>query len=173
MEDRSLNKALDIYSALITGQSISLKDKATAELYNEFYSDSEVYDITTKILARQGLSIYEYNESLFVTAGSGNKVFGYTNDELKRILGLRLNVELYLVFFITYHALLYFYKSSDTYQVREYVRVDEVINSVTQDLRSVLGDAAIAEDHTENSFKSIASLWEGLPPFLNEDRGQK
>ena len=42
MEDRSLNKALDIYSALITGQSISLKDKATAELYNEFYSDSEV-----------------------------------------------------------------------------------------------------------------------------------
>jgi len=170
MEDRSLNKALDIYSALITGQSISLKDKATAELYNEFYSDSEVYDITTKILARQGLSIYEYNESLFVTAVSGNKVFGYTNDELKRILGLRLNVELYLVFFITYHALLYFYKSSDTYQVREYVRVDEVINSVTQDLRKVLGDAAIAEDHTENSFKSIASLWEGLPPFLNEDR---
>ena len=79
-------------------------------------------------------------------------------------------MELYLVFFITYHALLYFYKSSDTYQVREYVRVDEVINSVTQDLRKVLGDAAIAEDHTENSFKSIASLWEGLPPFLNEDR---
>ena len=66
MEDRSLNKALDIYSALITGQNISLHDKATSELYNAFYADSEVYDITTKMLTRQGLKLYEYNESLFV-----------------------------------------------------------------------------------------------------------
>ena len=170
MEDRSLNKALDIYSALITGQSISQKDKATSELYNAFYSDSEVYDITTKILARQGLKLYEYNESLFVTAGNGNKVFGYTNDELKHLMGLRLNVELYLVFFITYEVLLYFYKSTDTYQVREYVRTDEIINAVTKDLKAVLGDGAISEDHKENSFKSVAVLWESLPPFLNEDR---
>ena len=170
MEDRSLNKALDIYSALITGQNISLHDKATSELYNAFYADSEVYDITTKMLTRQGLKLYEYNESLFVTAGSGNKVFGYTNDDLKRLLGLRLNVELYLVFFITYQVLLYFYKSTDTYQIREYVRTDEIINAVTTALKSILGDAAVAEDHSENSFKSVAALWESLPPFLNEDR---
>ena len=35
---------------------------------------------------------------------------------------------------------------------------------------SILGDAAVAEDHSENSFKSVAALWESLPPFLNEDR---
>ena len=116
------------------------------------------------------MKLYEYNESLFVTAGSGNKVFGYTNDDLKRLLGLRLNVELYLVFFITYQVLLYFYKSTDTYQIREYVRTDEIINAVTTELKSILGDAAVAEDHSENSFKSVAALWESLPPFLNEDR---
>ena len=65
-----------------------------------------------------------------MTAGTGNKVFGYTNDDLKRSLGLRLNKELYLVFFIVYEMLLQFYKTSDTYQVKDYVRVDEIIEAV-------------------------------------------
>ena len=85
--DKSLEKALDIYSVLATGQSISAKDKETSELYSAFYADSEVYDITTGLLDRLNLKLYEYNETLFVTAGSGNKIFGYTNDDLKKILG--------------------------------------------------------------------------------------
>ena len=42
--EKGFEKALEIYSVLATGQSISAKDKETAELYNSFYSDSEVYD---------------------------------------------------------------------------------------------------------------------------------
>ena len=47
MEERSLEKALDIYSALITGQDVSRSNPDTRELYEEFYSNSAVYDITT------------------------------------------------------------------------------------------------------------------------------
>ena len=49
------------------------------------------------------------------------------------MLGLRLNVELYLVFFIIYETITIFYSTSDSFQVRDYVRMDEVIETVTAD----------------------------------------
>lgn len=170
--ERNLEKALDIYSVLATGRSISAKDKETAELYNAFYSESEVYDTVTGLLKRLNLKLYEYNESIFVTAGSGNKIFGYTNDDLKRQLGLRLNKELYLVYFIAYEALLQFYKTSDSYQIKDYIRTDELIESVNKELNRISSDASVYsdEDLSEDSFKAVALLWDGLPPMINEDK---
>ena len=110
MEERSLDKALDIYSTLITGQEVSRSNPDTREMYEEYYSNSAVYDITTKLMKKLNLNIYEYNESIYVTAGEGNRVFGYTNDDMKRHLGLRLNKELYTVYFVMYNALLLFYQ---------------------------------------------------------------
>ena len=92
--EKSLEKALDIYSALIAGKRVSADDKETSEMYSTFYSDTEVYDTVTGLLQRLNLKLYEYGDSIFVTAGTGNKVFGYTNDDLKKMLGLRLNREL-------------------------------------------------------------------------------
>ena len=174
MEDRSLNRAMDIFSALVAGKSISLKDKSTAELYNSFYADSEVYELTTRLLSGIGLRLYEHNDSLFATAGAGNKVFGYTNEDLRRMLGLRLNVELYLVFFIIYETITIFYSTSDSFQVRDYVRMDEVIETVTVELAKVLpvlsSETQPDDKAAENSFSAIALLWESLPPILNEDK---
>ncbi len=170
--EKGLEKALDIYSVLAAGRSISAKDKETSELYNAYYADSEVYDITNALLQRLGMKLYEYNDSVFVTAGNGNKVFGYTNDDLKRKLGLRLNKELYLVYFIIYEALLQFYKSSDTYQIKDYIRVDELIEAVTADLKQFGGDmVSLSEtDNDTGSFKDVAVLWDSLPPMISEDK---
>ena len=167
-----MEKALDIYSVLATGRSLSASDKETAELYNAFYSDSEVYDITTGLLSRLNLNLYEYNESLFVTAGSGNKVFGYTNDDLKKILNLRLNKELFLVYFIMYVALLQFYKASDTYQIKEYIRTDELLEAVTQEMGRISGstDVYSDDDLNDSSFKAVSLLWDSLPPMISEDK---
>lgn len=170
--EKALEKALDIYSILATGKSISARDKETSELYNAFYADSEVYDITTGLLERLNLKLYEYNESLFVTAGSGNKVFGYTNDDMKKILGLRLNKELYLIYFIVYEALLYFYKSSDSYQIKDYIRTDELIEAVGRDLGRISGEVNVYDksDDSDNSFMAVALLWDSLPPMISEDK---
>ena len=170
--EKSLKTALDIYSILITGKDISAQDKDTSELYNAFYSDSEVYEIVESLLKRLNLHIYEYNESLFITAGNGNKVFGYTNDDLKKQLGLRLNKELYLVYLIMYETLLSFYKTSDTYQIKDYIREDELIESVTKELRGIYksGDIYSPDETDETSFKEIAILWDSLPPVISEDR---
>ena len=170
--EKSLEKALDIYSVLATGKSISSKDKETSELYNAFYADTEVYDTVMGLLSRLNLKLYEYNESIFLTAGTGNKVFGYTNDDLKKTMGLRLNKELYLVFFIVYEMLLQFYKTSDTYQVKDYVRIDEIIDAVNKDLGRISSDASVysEDDIGDRSFKAVALLWDGLPPMISEDK---
>ena len=170
--EKSLEKALDIYSVLAAGRTISKADKETADLYNDFYSDSEVYDLTTGLLDRLNLKLYEYSETLFVSAGTGNKVFGYTNDDLKKLLNLRLNRELFLVYFITYQILLEFYKTSDTYQVKEYIRVDELIDDITKALKKINNETTVySEDELDDSsFRTVAILWDSLPPMISEDK---
>lgn len=172
MEERSLDKALDIYSALITGQEISRSNPDTRELYEEFYSNASVYDITTRLLKKLNLNLYEHNEAIYVSPGEGNRVFGYTNDDTKRILGLRLNKELYMVYFIMYNSLLLFYQDSASYQVKEYVRLEDVIEQVTAYLSSITADLSVysMEELEEESFKALALLWDELPVVTSEER---
>ena len=172
MEDRSLDRALDIYAALITGQEISRSNPDTRELYEEYYSNSAVYDIVTKLTKKLNLSVYEYNDAIYVTAGDGNRIFGYTNEDMKRLLGLRLNRELYMVYFIMYNTLLMFYQDSASYQVKEYVKPEEILEQVTTYLSSITADISVyaMDEMAGDSFKSLALLWDELPIVTKEDR---
>lgn len=172
MDGKSLDKALDIYAALITGQEVSRSNPDTRELYEEYYSNSAVYDITTQLMKKMNLTVYEYNEAIYVTAGEGNRVFGYTNDDMKRQLGLRLNKELYMVYFIMYNALLSFYQDSASYQVKEYVKIEDIVAQVSEYLSSITSDLSVyaMDEISEESFKSIALLWDELPAVTSDDK---
>lgn len=170
--DRSLDKALDIYAALITGQDISRSNPDTREMYEEYYSNSAVYDIVTRLLKKLNLSVYEYEESIYITAGEGNRIFGYTNDDMKRILGLRINKELYMVYFIMYNTLLSFYQDSASYQVKEYVRLEDIMKQVSDYLSVITNDISVyaMDEICEESFKALALLWDELPAVTSEDK---
>ena len=172
MEERSLDKALDIYSALIIGQEVSRSNQDTRDMYEEYYSNSAVYDITNRLVKKLNLNIYEYNDSIYVTAGEGNRVFGYTNEDMKRQLGLRLNKELYMVYFIMYNALLSFYQDSASYQVKEYVKQEEIMEQVSSYLMAITKDLSVysMEDLEAESFKTIALLWDELPAVTSDDK---
>ena len=172
MEGRSLDKALDIYSALITGQEVSRSNPETRDLYEEYYSNSAVYDIVTKLMKKLNLNIYEYNDAIYMTAGEGNRVFGYTNDDMKRQLGVRLNKELYMIYFIMYNSLLLFYQDSASYQVKEYVKLEDVMEQVTTYLSAITSDLSVysMDELEEESFKTIALLWDELPVVTSDDK---
>lgn len=172
MEGRSLEKALDIYAALITGKEVSRMNPDTRELYEEYYSNSAVYDIVTKMMKKLNLNVYEYNDSIHMTAGEGNRIFGYTNDDMKRQLGLRLNKELYTVYFIMYNILLLFYQDSASYQVKEYVKPEDVMEQVGTYLSAITSDLSVysMDELEEESFKTIALLWDELPMVTSDDR---
>ena len=90
----ALEKALDIVSALINGEEIR-RNGENAGLYEEFALGTQVYDEVKLILKKLNLDLYEYRDGLYITAGDNNQIFGYTNEELKRELGIKRNRELY------------------------------------------------------------------------------
>ena len=71
-----------------------------------------------------------------------------------------------------YVALLQFYKASDTYQIKEYIRTDELLEAVTQEMGRISGstDVYSDDDLNDSSFKAVSLLWDSLPPMISEDK---
>jgi hypothetical protein len=163
MENWNMDKALELFSKLITGETVSTKENG--DLYDEYNSNMEMYNITNNMLEKLNLTLYQYKDGLYVTAGEKNKVFGYTNEELRKMLGLRVNKELYMCYFIIYNIITLFYKDSSNYTFQEYIKSEDVLKSVDSSLSTILSslEAVVENELEENSFNAIALLWEELP----------
>lgn len=164
MENRNLEKALELISDLIRGEENPV-------LLEEYRSNSEVYRLTAMIAEKLGLSIYEYQNHLYMTSGDHNRVFGFTNEELKKTIGVRLNRELYLCYYIIYEIMMQFYQDSASYTYMEYVKLEDVIRAVDQGLALVMSriDILVLNEVEENSFKTLALMWEDLPMITTEE----
>ncbi len=171
MEMKNLEKAVDIYAKLITGEEVK-RNGANSNLYEDYYSNAEIYEIVGVILKKLNLSVYEYKESLFLSAGEGNRIFGYSNDELKRAVGVRYNKELYLCYFIMYQVLLTFYTDSASYQFKEYVKLETVIEEVTKALAVFIKDIAVYDmgEEEAESFRAVALMWDELPASTSQSQ---
>ena len=174
MDNRNLDKALEIVSKLIIGEEVQRNRGNNIALYEDYTSSGEVYELVQAITKKMNLSLYEYNSGLYLTAGENNKVFGFNNEELKRILGVKRNRELYLCYFIIYNIITRFYSDSDTYTYVEYVRLEDIINSVDSSLSNIITnlEVYILNEVEENSFKAIALIWEDMPILSGEDNIQ-
>ena len=171
MEERDLDKALEIIAKLSAGEEVGGSQKSNAALYEAYISQSGVYDCVNRIAKQFHLSLYEYKNGLYMTAGERNRVFGYSNEELKKEIGIRLNKELYLCYFIIYNIISVFYKDSAGYTFAEYVKVEDTIHAVDESLQSVLRGMEILSlnEMEENSFEQLAHLWESLPTATMEE----
>lgn len=169
MEERNLEKALELAAKLMQGEEVGAGGSNLA-LYEEYSSNSQVYDLLRLILKKFDMELYEYNNSLFVCAGENNRIFGFSNEELKKAIGLKVNKELFLCYFIVYNAMTEFYKDSASYTYTEFVRAEDVIRSVDNALVNVLDrSGGLALDEVEeNSFKALALLWDELPAVSAE-----
>lgn len=170
MDNRNLEKALEIMSKLMTGESVGAKNNTL--LYEEYSSNSEVYDILLNTCKHLNINLYEYNNTLFISAGNQNQVFGYSNEELKKVMGLRLNKELYLTYFIMYNMITEFYKDSSSATYLEYLRIEDVIKAVDASLYPLIDHSKgiVMEEAEKNSFKAIALLWDELQVVSVEDK---
>ena len=92
---------------------------------------------------------------------------------VKKLLGLRLNKELYLCYFIMYMTLLYFYKDSSSYQFREYVKSENIIDETSKYLADITKklDVLSTDEVEQDSFKAIALLWDELPAVTGNQEG--
>lgn len=170
MEQKNLDKALDIVSKLIVGEQVNEKGE-NSSLYQEYSANAEVFDIVHMALKKMNLYVYEYNNSLFASPGENNRVFGYSNEELKKEIGVKLNKELYLCYFVIYNTITEFYSDSNSYTYAEFVRIEDIIRNVDAAITGIIDKSKgiILDEVEENSFKQIALVWDELPVTTVED----
>lgn len=171
MEERNLEQAMEIVAKLLDGEEISRSQKKNIAIYEEYASNAEVYDLVQQMVKHMNLKLYEYQYGLYLTAGENNRTFGYSNEELKRALGVKLNKELYLCYFIIYQTVCFFYKDTSSPNFVEYIRIEDVIRSVDSGLNSILEDleVLIEGETEEESFKALSLLWSELPLVTGEE----
>ena len=170
MENRNHEKALDIVSKLITGEELTERGD-NSSLYQEYNNNAEIYDIVHMSLKKLNLSIYEYNNGLYVSAGENNRVFGYTNEELRKELGIKVNKDLYMAYFVIYNIITEFYTASSNTTYVEFVKVEDIVKNVDYSVSAIIDKklGMIIDDIEENSFKQIALSWDELPVITVED----
>ena len=175
MNNRNFERAMDLFSALIVGEEVSKKAGKNAELYDAYTSNAEVNEIVDTMLKKLGLKLYDSNESLFVSAGDHNRVFGFSNEELKRMMGLRLNKELYLCYYIIYNVMTMFYHTSASYTYLEYVKTEDVIEAVSASLKNVTDQINLLarNELEESSFELLAITWDEQPVLGKEDAASR
>ena len=149
MDHRNLDKAMEIFACLITGETVG-KDNHR-DLYDAYSSQAEVYDILDAVLKKSNLRLYEY--------------------ELKKAIGLRLNRELFLAYLIIYDVMTLFYETTSGEAALAYVKTDMVIESTTSLLSGVMArlESIVQNDIEENSFRTLALLWDELPLMAEND----
>ncbi len=169
MEQKNIDKAMDIYAKLMMGEEVSLSG-ANQTLYQEYMDNAEVYECLQNMLKRLNLNLYDHNSALYMTAGDGNRTFGYTNEELKKVMGLKNNKELYLCYYIMYQVILVFYKDTGSYQFVECVSPSEVLEFTTSAFAKTLSklDVLVTDEIEEHSIRSIAILWDEMPIAFTE-----
>lgn len=170
MEQRNLDKALDIVSKLLMGEEISEKG-SNAALYQEYNNNGDVYDIVHMSLKKMNINMYEYANGLYISAGENNRAFGYSNEELRREIGVRNNRELYLAYFVIYNVLTFFYQTSDGTAYSDFVRVEDIISGTDAAVTGIVDrrEAIVLNEIEENSFRQIALGWDELPVVSVED----
>lgn len=162
---------MEIFGILLAGEEISLGTGKNAALYEAYHQKAEVGETVDRMLKQLNLKLYDYNYGLYLTAGEQNRVFGYSNEELKRLMGLRLNKELYLCYYIIYCVMLHFYNDSATYTFAEYARIEDIVKAVDLSLANLIGRMEVLDksEQEEKSFRLLALTWDELPMASNDE----
>jgi hypothetical protein len=155
----TLAVALEILNLLLAGEDISkTKNK---ELYEKYVYSSEVEELLGFIAQKNDLQVYRYNEKLFICPGAENKVFGYTNDELKKRLGLRRNDQLFLGYFVMMTLITMFYKESGVDTPINYVKFADLVDEVSKKFEALvkLEDMEKVSRENQFNFADVYKVW--------------
>ncbi|ARU60051.1 hypothetical protein CBW65_02445 [Tumebacillus avium] len=167
----SVERAIQLFVLLLEKGETDEKDRDLVFAYKE---DPAAQEIVAQMIEKEaGIKILGVGDKLYVTPAIDNKVFGYTNEELRVKLGLRsdnvaMGLKLYVAYFIILATLAMFYNSDDlNTKVRQYVPIEELEQYVTEKLHMVgtgeYGDYLSQE--YEFNFQQVAEYWHNMPAF--------
>ena len=160
--DENLDIALEIINTLIQNKEIS-KEK-NLSLYQKYIASSEIGNLTDKIAEKMGFNIYRMDNTLNLCVMLDNKIFGYTNEELKKkIKILNKNEDIYLMYFIILTILTSFYRESGLNSPRSYLSLSDLLETIEIKFQSLVKeDIEKTSKENEYNFMDIKNVWERL-----------
>lgn len=139
--------------------------------YQFAYRRSQVRQIIEEIIEKEAdVKIFSAGDTIFLSPGVDNQIFGYTNAELREKIKLRNNSELYLAYFVILCLLAKFYNSDyQTLSSRQFVPLEELEETVTAHVQKIMEandeDVQVQEENYQINLRSVAELWLDLPAF--------
>ena len=138
-------------------------------LYN--YSRPEVRSILEEIIEKEAdVKTFSAGDRLYLSAGVGNRIFGYKNAELRQKMNLRNNSELYLAYFVILNLLAKFYNSDDqSLASRQFVPLEELEETVSLHVNTIMEadpeDVEVQEENFGINLRSVSEVWLDIPAF--------
>lgn len=147
-------------------------DKSEREYINGYHT-KEVREILEDNFEKAtNVRIFSIDETIYMTPGINNELFGYTNEELKhKLLSHKYSTDrLYLAYFVVLNLLAKFYNSAvQTGPTRQFLMIEELEETITNHLEPVYrGESErVVALSLENgiNFKEIAETWMEIPKF--------
>lgn len=157
MDGEKIRKASEIFNTLLQKKQVTEKDDQI--LFNYYVYDDDIQIALDNILEGLGFYLYNYRNGLYLSVKKDNKVFGFSNEELKSLLGLKLNNQLYLCYFIMYTVILSFYHESSTNTQVDYIKNYSLMEKVTEKLKAYAVDKSELEEDKEDGFYYMNKIW--------------
>lgn len=164
----NMDVALDIINVLMQNKEIKKAENPT--LYQSYVNNGEIENLTNKIAKKMGFEIYRLDNTLNLCVMLDNKVFGYTNEELKRkVKMLNKNEDIYLMYFIILTIITCFYRESGLNSPRSYLGLDELLETIKIKFESLIKeDIEQISKEKEYNFRDIKKVWERLADAREE-----
>ena len=160
IQEVDFDKAQEIVGHLLKYNEI-LEDK-DKYLYNSYIMSTFVQSLVHKIMLSYDLELIEYNKGMYITPGVNNQHFGYKNDELRELLNVDNNNELYLCYFIMYTVIIMFYKETTYHTYKDYITNTEVVERVNTTARAITVKQSDEITYEESSLQAIQEIWSNM-----------
>ena len=155
--DSNTKVALEILAKLVMNETIN--DKENKDLYKIIQTNYSVVNELQEMVELYELELYITDAAgIFIIPKINNKVFGYTNEELRHKLNVKNNKELYLSYFSIYCVISTFYIQSNYRTQVEYIDAKSLLNKVENRLR-VLSNNADILSQKDFSFSEMYNYW--------------
>ena len=167
VHSESVRKAFKVFLTII--EKSELKKSDDTILFN-YYEDPEVSYLVHLMEEEAGIMIIRAGDTLYYSPCVDNRLFGYSNEELRNLLRVSSNMELYVVYIVILAIIIKFYNGENyNNKCRTMLKVEELESYITQKMESISGltddeKESIDEKYSYN-FSSVAKFWLNLPAY--------
>jgi hypothetical protein len=159
-----LDEALAILKALLQGEVVS--KVANVILYEKYRYSTDVGEMLHYLADKLELKVYTGDDQLFLCPQVGSRLFGWSNEELRRGINyINNNSDLFTGYFIIMNLITMFYREAYPDTPVAYLKVNDLIEKVSRRLEALLKleDLEAVSQENQFDFADVGRVWQRLP----------